>query len=217
MRAIVRWSAGIVVLSSAALGFGAASAVALDFIVPTGTDNPPNFSCTDQPESGPVSDPGVCRTDNEQWYWYMDSNGEFMLEPEDSDAATAAMAEWATETDMVRHYDDTPDFSGEGETDLIFQEGLVPAFPVSGGITWCVDKVDGTGWQCDSHYVRIRGNGVYEKWLAAHEAGHALGLTHGPQAVPQKAPDASIMGIMTQGNLPNGLGSEPKAQVNGVY
>lgn len=215
-RILARLAVGTLLPFGAVIG-GAAAAFAVDFIVATGTNNPPSFACTDQPESGPVSDPGVCRTDDRNWYWYMDSGGEFELEAPDRDEATAAVNAWANNTVMIEHYDSSPVLSGPAETDLIFQEGLAPAFPVAGGITWCVDKVDGTAWECDSHYVRIRGNGVYEKWLAAHESGHALGLTHGPQAVPQKAPDAAIMGIMTQGALPGSLGAEPKAQVDGEY
>ncbi len=190
-----------------------APAVAVDFIVPT-----PPAHCAAQPETGPTSDPGVCRTDNTTWTYYMDSNGEFELEAPDRSEATAAMDQWGNNTVMNVSYDSDPTFSGPAETDVVFQEGYIPGFPDwVAGATWCVDIEDGTTWKCDSHYVRIRGNGVYEKWLAAHEAGHGLGLTHGSWADPTKSDTASIMGIMTTGSLPASLGPEPKNQVDGFY
>lgn len=212
MRRIAIVSA--LVLVPASLGAGAASA-AFDMMSPTG--NPGNI-CVQQPGgAGPTSDPGVCRTDNRNWTWYMDSSGEFKLETADREATRAGMKQWNRNTDINASYDSTPTFGGAGETDVIYQEGLVPAFPVSGGITWCQDKVNGTNWKCDQHYIRIRGAGTYSKRLVMHEAGHALGLTHGPEAKPAKGGNASIMGIMRTGSLPNTLGATPKAQVNSTY
>lgn len=192
----------LVLTTGTAVFLGSAAAIAVDFIVPTGTNSPPGFDCTDQPESGPTSDPGVCKTDNRLWRWYMDSQGEFELENEDRTEAQGAIEVWDDNTQMERDYHSNPVFEGPGETDLVFQEGVVEAFPVAGGITWCVDRENGTNWVCDSHYVRIRGNGVYEKWLAAHEAGHGLGLTHGQQAMPQKGENDPITGKWGRARCP---------------
>lgn len=211
---ILRRTVMPLVASALSVFVGASAAVAIDIVSPTGNAN--NY-CTQQPAAGPVSDPGVCRTDNATWTYYMDSSGEFELEAEDRTAASNGMDAWDNNTDMVVSEDTTPTFSGTAETDVIFQEGLVPAFPVTGGITWCQDIVNGTNWECDQHYIRIRGAGVYSKWLVAHEAGHALGLVHGTEANPATSGTASVMGIMTTGALPASLGATPIAKVNATY
>ncbi len=204
-------AAGLLALASVV--FGAAAAVAIDFIVPTGY-----ISCAQYPASGPDTyNIGICRTDNRNWTYYMDSAGEFELESEDKQAAILGMASWESVTVMNPNLDETPVFSGPGETDVVFQEGVVPGFESFGGLTWCQDRTDGTTWECDQHYVRIRGAGIYNRWFVAHETGHALGLTHGPQANPPTSGTASIMGIMTTGALPSSIGSTAAAQVNGFY
>lgn len=90
------------------------------------------------------------------------------------------MEAWDSATDVTATYDSTPVFSGPGETDVVFQEAIIPGFPDwVEGATWCEDKTNGTNWECDQRYIRIRGAGVYSNWLVAHESGHALGLIHG--------------------------------------
>ncbi|CUR54913.1 exported hypothetical protein [metagenome] len=202
-----------VALASVAVGAGAATAI--DIISYTG--NPDNI-CAQQPSTGTVSNPGVCRTDNSSWTYYMDSSGEFMLEPEDRAVTTNGMEAWDNATVVTASLDSSPTFSGNAETDVIFQEGKIPGFPDwVDGATWCEDRVNGTDYQCDQHYVRIRGAGVYSKWLVAHESGHSLGLVHGTEAQPPTTGTASVMGIMTTGSLPSSLGATPIAKVDGTY
>lgn len=69
------------------MGGGATAASAIDIVSPTG--NSANI-CAENPASGPVTDPGVCRTDNATWSYYMDSAGTFELEAEDRTAASKA-------------------------------------------------------------------------------------------------------------------------------
>lgn len=148
----------------------------------------------------------------------MDSSGEFELEAEDRTAASAGIKAWSSSTVINDSYDSTPTFSGAAETDVVFQEGYTTGFPCCDGVTWCVDIIDGTSWECDSFYVRIRGAGVHNKWLVAHESGHTLGLTHGRNAKPVKAESDTLVGIMGDRDpLPTALGSEPKAQVDNFY
>ncbi len=206
----------LTIVSTAAVlfsaGFGGV-ALAFDMMAPTGNTTQ---SCgqTDVPSLS--NDPGVCRTDNSSWTYYMDSSGEFELEAPDRTATNNGMTEWDARTDITVGYDTSPTFTGNAETDVVYQEGQVPGLPDNfDGATWCQDKVDGNPWACDQHYVRIRGAGIFEKWLVAHEAGHALGLTHGNQASPTQ-PNSKV-GIMTTGTLPTGLGKNPTDQVDGTY
>lgn len=192
----------------------AAPAAAIDMVSPTGN---PNNICAVNPRDAPVRDPGVCRTDNRNWVYYMDSGGTGELEAEDRQAATAGMSAWGNNTVMNVSYDSTPVFSGNAQTDVVFQEGGFGAPDSIAAVTWCVSKVDGKPWVCDSQYIRMRGAGTYNKWLVAHESGHALGLTHGTEARPAVAGNAPITGIMTTGQLPSSLGGEPIAQVNNNY
>lgn len=200
------------VASVLALALPATAAGAVDNIVPTGTWNP---TC----QSG-MTAYVVCQTDNAGVYYYMDSQGEYELETPDRQAVEAALNEEYAPTDLTITYDSTPVFSGSGETDIIYQEGAFGMPDYVLGITWCDDAVDGSTYECDQSYIRVRGAGVYSKKIACHESGHAVGLTHGTEAYPVTSNSSSILGCMRtpiESMTTADLGSNQVSNINSVY
>jgi len=200
--------------SAGALWSAAAPAVAapaFDMLVPTSTYGP---NCTAGQFSGTL-----CKTDNAAVTYYMDSSGTYELEAPDRTAVQAAMTRWDNATDLSIAYDSSPVFSGAGDTDVVYQEGDT-GVESAVGLTWCDDPQDGTNYLCDQQYVRIRGNGAITETTAAHETGHAFGLTHGAQAFPVQGQCDAAMGIMraSASCLPGpALGAVPKDNVNWEY
>ncbi|MFZ1412159.1 MAG: hypothetical protein WAS07_11920 [Micropruina sp.] len=151
----------------------------IDNLVPSSNYNP---HCN-QIASGNWSAATVCLTDNRDVYYYMDSAGEYELEQDDKNKVAEALQNEYVPTDLNIYYDSTPVFSGEGETDIIYQEGNnIPSD--AAGITWCNDEAGGTTYECDQTYIRIRTGGAYNLRRSCHETGHAVGLLHGPNASP---------------------------------
>ncbi|MQS37714.1 hypothetical protein FFZ77_19395 [Streptomyces katsurahamanus] len=162
-----------------------------------------------------------CLTDNADVYYYMDSVGAFELESPDRAAVSSTMSNEYAPTNLAIHYDSTPVFSGSGETDIIYQEGSKNLSENSIGVTWCEDGGEGSGryalWECDQQYIRIRGNGTYDTSVACHETGHAVGLTHGMDAIPVKGNNEPRLGCMVTSDWNNNLGSSNVANINSVY
>lgn len=188
------------------------AAPAIDTIVPTANYG---YKCAQG-----LSSATVCKTDNRTVTYYMDSNGAYELESPDRTAAKKAVARYREHTDLSNiSYDSTPSFSGDAETDVIFQEGAF-GYPDSfKGITWCNDPV--ADYKCDQQYIRIRGAGNYDEDTAAHEFGHAIGATHGRDSSPAQDQCASKMGVMRayedcrEGNP--AIGNLVKANINYIY
>jgi hypothetical protein len=87
------------------------------------------------------------------------------------------------------YWTSSPSYSGSAETDVIYQ---VSTSGFSGNVigqTWCNDAVSST--RCDQEYVRFRAAGYVDRELACHETGHAVGLTHGPDATPAESNTAA--------------------------
>ncbi|WP_420036285.1 hypothetical protein ACN2WE_32310 [Streptomyces sp. cg28] len=180
-----------------------------DNLVPTASYSP---GCrAGSPGAGNV----ICLTDNSEVYYYMDSSGEFELEPDDRAVVNNNLDYEFRPTHLAFHYDSDPTFSGGGETDLIYQEGFADAD--FDGVTWCNDAVDSATYRCDQAYVRIRGNGAYTINLACHETGHAVGLTHGAFASPYIANNDMRLGCMTTSSLTYDLGDNQVQNINSVY
>jgi hypothetical protein len=210
------------VLALATIGWPAPAAAQvqiqthIDSLYPTANAN---WTCVNGPSGGaPAGTNGFCLTDNADTSWYTDSdnsNGsgdirnratfELILEREYDDKTALSM-----------RYQPNPKFSGSGETDIIFQQGVLPTGVL--GRTWCNDAIEGTR-ECDQTYVRFDSHTPIA-YAICHETGHAVGLTHGAQANPVQPNDTGVFFCMraplppvgdraAEIGLPNGtLGSQ---------
>lgn len=182
-------------LLAATLVAAAGAAVAddgdIDNLVPSARYSP---HCN-QIASGDWNNATVCQTDNRDVYYYMDSGGDYELEQDDKDKVATALQNEYVPTDLNIYYDSSPVFSGEGETDVVYQEGNnIPS--TAAGITWCNDEAGGTTYECDQSYIRIRTGGAYNLRRSCHETGHAVGLLHGANASPSVGQLDSRLGCM---------------------
>ncbi|MEW9550359.1 hypothetical protein [Nonomuraea sp. NPDC050783] len=158
-----------------------------------------------------------CQTDDREVYFYMDSSGEYELESPDRAAVNSAIDDEYRPTDLAFHYDSSPVFSGDGETDIIYQEGSTGLPSNLDGITWCNAKGHDNK-DCDQQYIRIRGNGHYTHGLTCHETGHAVGLQHGDWASPQLSRTDTRLGCMVTPVGSNaGLGANNRENINATY
>lgn len=159
-----------------------------------------------------------CQTDNKEVYFYMDSGGEYELEAVDKQTVNAAIDGEYRPTDLAFHYDSSPVFSGEGETDIIYQEGSTGLPDSAAGMTWC-DAKGGDGLDCDQQYIRIRGNGYYTYARVCHETGHAVGLQHGDNASPplDKHNDTRLGCLLTPSDGHPDLGANNRENINATY
>lgn len=163
----------------------------IDNLVPSGNYSP---HCN-QIAAGDWNNATVCQTDNRDVYYYMDSGGDYELEQDDKNNVATALQNEYVPTDLNIYYDSTPVFSGEGETDIVYQEGNnIPS--TAAGITWCNDEAGSTTYECDQSYIRIRTGGAYNLRRSCHETGHAVGLLHGANASPSVGQLDSRLGCM---------------------
>ena len=107
-------------------------------------------------------------------------------------------------------------------TDIVYQQGQVPI--ITGGtvlgVTWC--RVAATTEKCDQHFVRFNYESIAPstQFVACHETGHAVGLTHGQNAYPKFAnSDARLECLRTPyvGSYYAKLGPMNIANINAVY
>ena len=187
---------------------------ATDNLVPTNTYAP---VCLGRDTPGGM----VCKTDNADVYYYMDSSGEYELEQGDRDNVAAVLSGQFSPTEIAIHYDSSPVFSGEGETDVIYQEGSTGLGEGVVGSTWCNDDVNSELYECDQTYIRIRGAGpMSDPKVVCHESGHAVGLTHGAQAAPIVNNDDAQLGCLRTpltAISSGSLGSNQVSQINANY
>ena len=113
---------------------------------------------------------------------------------------------------VIRHK--SPVYSGGSETDIIFEYRTDMPDPYL-GFAWCDDAVNST--KCDQHYVAFDA-ATPPSSTACHEAGHAIGLTHGSEASPSQNLTSSSLGCMktpTDGTAT--LPSSVTDQINSTY
>lgn len=164
----------------------------------------------------------MCQRDNHDVYWYADSNDPGELESNDVASVQDVLADQYSPTDLAIHYDSTPVFSGDAETDLIFQEADtgMPIPEASLGITWC-EAAAPAYCECDQTYMRLDGPDGYRiegGSVTCHEIGHAVGLVHGTEASPAQDPGAFKLGCMVNENVfPTNLGAASAHQIDIHY
>lgn len=173
-----RWLGGVAGLLTAALLLGSCGAE-YDNMFPTQALPGP---CYDSDVYG-----GFCKTDNQTLTYFFESS---ILAADEGVVTDRMNAEYGS-TDLNPSYDSTPQYSGQAETDIIYQRGSLEGFI---GYAWCEDADDGN--QCDQHYVRFRSNVSMTGHLACHETGHAVGLTHGIHAHPSISNTTGSLGCM---------------------
>ncbi|MEE1942427.1 hypothetical protein V1L54_24000 [Streptomyces sp. TRM 70361] len=201
------------VVLTVGVGAGTAWAAVTDNIFPTSNAW---GTCSNDPDGGDGD--VTCLTDNSQLTYYMDSSGTYELESPDRTAVRSTMNNDYAPTDLSVSYDSSPAFSGNAETDVVYQEGSTNLPSSADGVTWCNDAVDNDALECDQQYVRIRGNGHYTRGLSCHETGHAVGLLHGNQAYPALSKTDSRLGCMvTPVGAGTGLGSNNRDNINSMY
>jgi hypothetical protein len=172
-------------------------------------------------QAGPAAGE-VCRTDNADVYWYADSNDPGELEDNDQTALRNMLANQYSPTDLAIHYDSTPVFEGDAETDIVYQEAEA-SLPLPSGILgamWCNGSAP-AWYECDQAYVRIESPDGFRRSggsIACHETGHAVGLVHGDDAAPALDPGDARLGCMVnEDEFPPGLGAASQHLINVTY
>ena len=135
-----------------------------------------NYKCFDDDGSNRV----YCQTDNRDLTFHVEQSAKNQN----------TNAEASIRLAMFGSYDETvltvseqaPVRTGTSETDIMFQGNIeIAGFA---GVAWCDDA--NAERRCDQHYVQFAKGNIIGRSLACHEAGHAVGLTHGEDAYPKK-------------------------------
>ena len=126
-------------------------------------------------------------------------------------------------TILTTFYDTTPNFSGPGETDVIYRSNFNDFDDPNRnwiGYTWCDDVASGGNvYDCDQAYINFVNRFTVSTALACHETGHAVGLTHGQDASPRTDNRANVMYCMETpiNNNRDILGCNNVGNINIVY
>lgn len=199
------FGARLCVLCAAIVLFGpVATAYAADNMYKTSNAN---WNCSD----GDFGD-GFCQTDNATLTVFRQASVPAAKKTSIKQMLTNQYAP----TDLSIHYPSTASYTGDSETDIIYQVSASGFSGTTIGQTWCNDAVTST--KCDQEYVRFRGTIQFDKELMCHETGHAVGLTHGQDASPAESNTAAELGCMETpdgGGL--GLGAHNKSEINATY
>jgi hypothetical protein len=190
------------VAATAAL-VAAAAAVAshVDSMYPTANYNP---SCTDGSMGSTF-----CQTDNATLTVYRQAS---LTSTGKSNIAYVLNNEYNV-TDLNVSYPSTPSYSGDAETDIIYQQRSdVPSN--LDGIAWCNDAVTST--KCDQHYNAFRSSSP-GRAISCHETGHAVGLTHGANASPSISQTDPSLACMQTPTPTGDLGAHNTNLINATY
>jgi hypothetical protein len=193
------------VLALAAVAALATAAVALavhvDSMYPTANYSP---TCVDGSMGSTF-----CQTDNATLTVYRESS---LTSTGKSNIAFVLDNEYHV-TDLNVSYPSTPSYSGDAETDIIYQQrGDVPSN--LDGIAWCNDAV--TSVRCDQHYNAFRSSSP-GRAISCHETGHAVGLTHGANASPAISQTDPSLACMQTPTPTGDLGAHNTNSINATY
>jgi hypothetical protein len=195
---------------------GGAAAAALALAVPAiahhGIDNMRptlnyNTSCYGggMPNSAPI-----CQSDNSGlsygWESTISSTGRSTI--------ASVMTNQYDPTHFTTRLENPPVYGGGAETDILFQQSTSGLLDSEYGTTWCNDAVD--DFKCDQHYVRLRYSSP-GTWIACHESGHAVGLTHGTTASPTISDNDPSLACMMRTTPSTVLGTHNKYMIDGTY
>lgn len=172
----------VVACAAAAIAASGTAAVAyhVDSLYPTGNYL---YACPD----GRMGD-HFCLTDNSSVAIWRQSN---LTTTGQSNIGNILSTEFAP-TDLTITYSTSPVYTGDGETDLIYQARTdLPSG--ADGVAWCNDAV--SDFRCDQHYAAFRYS-TPSKEIVCHETGHTMGLTHGQQADPRISNTDSSLACM---------------------
>ncbi|MBG0853089.1 hypothetical protein I2W78_14830 [Streptomyces spinoverrucosus] len=153
-----------------------------------------------------------CQTDNRTLTAYREGS----LSSAEKSTVSRALKDYFGPTDLVVKIQSSGVYSGGAETDIIYKSKTLARTKI--GIAWCDDAV--TSRKCDQHYIAFNKNhsaiGPINKADACHETGHAVGLTHGPNASPAKGLHDNRLGCMSYDDI-YGLGANNKENINSTY
>jgi hypothetical protein len=185
----------------------ALASLSFDNMMPTATMQ---GSCADDAS---FSNPKIiCQTDNASWTLWSENS----VSARDWNTIRNVIETQFRNTDLTPIYASSPTYTGESETDLIYQVSSTGWSSNQIGRAWCDDAV--IDYRCDQYYVRFR-TGWVDSENACHESGHAVGLMHGSNAYPRVADDNAYLFCMetpNSGNRPT-LGSHNTKEINETY
>ena len=188
----------------------AGSAAAQNFDSMFKTDNT-WWNCIDLGSDTPdPSEISFCQTDNSTLTYYTDAS----LSTTGSARVESRMTAVYDPTDLsvIRHTN--PVYSGGSETDIIFEHRTDLEAGLAGR-AWCDDAVNST--RCDQHYAAFA-SATPAASVVCHEAGHAIGLTHGSEASPSQSQTSESLGCMkTPSGGTTSLPSAITDQINSTY
>ena len=160
---------------------------------------------------GNVSSGVFCKTDNRNLS-YFDTN---LSEGQRARVRETMYGSYNATDLIVRR--ELPVYTGDSETDIIFQSSTsgVPTGQI--GTVWCDNAVTST--KCDQHYVRFNPRFSLTRAGACHEAGHAIGFVHGNRADPPIFESNPSNRCMTTPHKASNwfLGTEMISQINATY
>jgi hypothetical protein len=204
--AIKRRTVFVVGVTAAALvaGTTVVQAALTDNMYPTGNYFP---TCLD----GDMGD-GFCQTDNRTLTVYRQGS----LSAAEKSTVSRALKDYYGPTDLVVKIQSKGVYAGSAETDIIYKSKTLAKTKI--GVAWCDDAA--TTKKCDQHYVAFNKNhseiGPINKSDACHETGHAVGLTHGPNASPALGLHDDRLGCMSYNDVYR-LGANNKENINATY
>ncbi|MCL8011722.1 hypothetical protein [Streptomyces sp. AS02] len=210
-----RRSMVLVVVTAAAIGFAVPHAwgAVTDNIVPIG-DFDAHEMCRKGGPSSSDTRSRVCQTDNRDVGMYRQGS----LSAAQKTRVDQVIDAQFSPTDLVMKWDGSPAYSGDAETDFIYQIGTVKESDDDVvGRAWCDDPIENT-IKCDQTYIRIE-NGYVTKKRICHETGHAVGLLHGADAVPELSNSDNRLGCMEKPSDggSESLGDNNRDNINSVY